>query len=310
MNRTFRTRGMTMLCFLFAISLRSQAVEDSSRWNLRYLATWRLEGDGQTGMKEPQAICADPAGFLYVADTGNQRILKWNPSGSVVAEIGGFGWGTEQLDDPVSVWAKNGLDVLVADMNNQRIVRYDRDLHFISELRSSETWSEQLQFGFPLDAGLGAQSELFCLDGDNRRILKMDVFGNPQIRFGDFDEGEGRLEKPRRFCIVRNSRVLISDEGSASVKVFDVLGNYLFSFGSGLLKKPAGMVDTDPERIVIADRLARQIFVFRNSLFEGCYSSGGEPWTEPVDVASWKNRVFVLDAGRGAIDILEWTLPD
>jgi len=298
-----------MLWLFIAVCAGAQVPEAGVQWHLRYLATWETDTGGNALMKDPQSICADPSGFVYVADTGNHRILKWNPNGSVVAEIGGFGWGTEQFNGPVSVWAKNGLDVLVADMNNQRIVRFDRDLHYISELHSSETWPEELRFGFPLDAALGAQSELFCLDGDNRRVLKVDVFGNPQVSFGDFDEGEGRLGKPSKFCILQNSRILISDDESSSIKVFDALGNYLYSFGTGVLKQPSGM--TDPARgwLLVADRSEKQILVFRDfQQFEGRYSLPGGAWGEPVDIASWKNRIYVLDKKRAAIDLFEWTL--
>lgn len=297
---------ITILCSV--PSLLAQAPVDSVKWQMRYLATWKTGADGNAVMKNPNAICADPSGFLYVADTGNQRILKYDPAGSTIAQIGGFGWGADQLNGPVSVWAKNGLDVLVADMNNQRIVRYDRDLHYISALSASETWPDELQFGFPLDAALGAQSELFCLDGDNRRILKMDVFGNPQIRFGDFDEGEGRLEKPSRFCIVENSRILISDEESASVKVFDVLGNFLFSFGSGVFKQPSGMTVPARDWLLVADRSEKQILVFHNFRFEGRTVSPVEVWADPVDVTSWRNRVYVLDKKRAAVNLFEWIL--
>ncbi len=300
---------IAVLWFLVAFSVRAQTTDGGLQWHLRYLATWKSDTSGNFLMKDPHSICADPSGFLYVADTGNHRILKWSPNGTVLAEIGGFGWGTEQLDGPVSVWAKNGLDVLVADMNNQRIVRYDRDLHYISELRSSETWPEKLRFGFPLDAALGAQSELFCLDGDNRRVLKIDVFGNPQVSFGDFDEGEGRLGKPSKFCIVENSRILVTDDESSSIKVFDVLGNYLFTFGVGIVKQPAGMSDLARGWLLVADRLEKQILVFRDlRQFEGRYSFPGEAWGDPVDIASWKNRIYVLDKKRAAIDLLEWTL--
>lgn len=307
MNQTFRIRWIALFLLIVSFSVHAQIQADSVQWSLRYLATWKNDTIGNAAMKDPLSLCADPSGYLYVADTGNQRIVKWSQTGSMVAQIGGFGWGTEQLDRPVSVWAKNGLDVLVADMNNQRIVRFDKDLHYISSLNSSETWPEVLRFGFPMDAALGGQSELFCLDGDNRRILKMDVFGNPQTSFGGFDEGEGMLDRPARILLTRDSRILVSDEGAACIKVFDTHGNYLFSFGSGLMEKPAGIAEPQDGWLLVADPSAKHVLVFHSFQYQGRYLSAGEAFIEPVDVSIWKNTVYVLDKKRGAIDLFEWT---
>ena len=258
-------------------------------------------------MKEPRAICADPAGNVYVADTGNQRILKFNSYGEVIAQIGGFGWGKERFDGPVSVWAQNGLDVLVADMNNQRVVRCDKDLHYLSELEPDDSWTDDLRFGFPLDACLSLQSELFCLDGENRRILKLDAMGRPQVVFGGFDAGDGQLGKPSRICITRSNRLLVADEESPAIKTFDMHGNFLFSFGSGSLEKPSGLCEVDADWLLVADVTLKRIVVFRAFLPTDRPLFAGPVFSEPIDAAFWRNTVFILDKERASIDLFEWT---
>jgi tripartite motif-containing protein 71 len=277
---------------------------------LHYLATWTGESGGGTPMERPNAVSADPAGNVYVADTGNQRVLRFDPSGRITAEIGGFGWGTDQFDGPVSVSAQNGLDVYVADMNNQRVVRCDRNLHFISELKPADSWPDRFRFGFPLDAALGMQSELYCLDGENRRVLKLDAQGDPQIDFGGFDSGEGRLDRPTRFFVGRNNRMFVSDGGAGDVKVFDMHGNFLFLFGSGVLEEPAGLCEPEADWLLAADSALRQVAAFRAFRhFDGPVTDG-PPFAEPADLTPWKNRVFVLDRRRACLDLFEWTFPN
>jgi tripartite motif-containing protein 71 len=306
MRKWFSLIFTLLACIHPLLSRVVSDTSDASKARLHYLATWTGESGGSTPMKEPRSVSADPSGNVYVADTGNQRILKFDPSGRIAAEIGGFGWGAEQFDGPVSVWAQNGLDVLVADMNNQRVVRCDRGLHYISQLTAGDSWPDVFQFGFPLDAGLGMQSELYCLDGENRRVLKLDAMGNPQLVFGGFDAGEGRLDKPSRFCIMRDNRILVADEGSGTVKAFDMHGNFLFSFGSGLFEKPMGLCEPETDWLLVADSMQKMVFAFRSfRRFDGVVSDG-PGFGEPVDISSWKNRVFVLDRRRACLDLFDW----
>ena len=98
-------------------------------------------------MMESQAISVDLNGNIYVADTGNNRILKFGPNGKFIKSAGGFGWENQQFDMPIDICATSALDVFVADYNNQRIERYDKDLNYISSLYSDDSKPEYLQFG-------------------------------------------------------------------------------------------------------------------------------------------------------------------
>ena len=284
--------------------------ENSDQMFVRYVTTWGEKGDKPVQFKEPQDLSVDPGGFLYVADTGNQRIQKFDPNGRFITEIGGFGWNQGQFNSPVAVSSRNGMDVFVADMYNHRIERYDKDLHYLATLHSSEEWPEYLQFGFPKDVDLFTQGELFCLDSENHRMLKLDVLGNPQRSFGDFDAGDGRLIQPQKFVISNQGNVYVSDSEYGRIVVFDIHGNYYFTFGEGILEVPSGITVTSDEMILVADGTQKRIFVFQKSggfigSFEGAREAGIH-FEEPVDIAFWRDRVFVLDKKRSVIDVFQW----
>lgn len=305
--------------FLFALSISLLCMgvdllysqEIPQRGLVKFLASWGERGSGPGEFKEPQGISVDPSGFLYVADTGNHRIEKLDPTGRFVAEIGGFGWEKEQFDEPVALSARNGLDVFVADYYNQRIERYDKDLHYLASFRPSEDWPEHLRFGFPLCVDISSQGELFCLDGENHRILKLDVLGNPQLSFGDFDAGEGRLVAPHRLFVSGQKKVYVSDEEEGRVVAFDIHGNFLNALGEDVLERPMGVAEITPDFLLVADVGKRRVSVFRESgEFVGSFGTGEEmgfAFEEPVDVAFWRNRVYVLDRKRSAVDVFEWT---
>jgi sugar lactone lactonase YvrE len=277
-----------------------------------FIARFGEKGDGPGQFNSPQAVSVDPSGFLYVADTGNNRIQKFDFQGRFVAEIGGFGWGREQFNEPVSVWAENGLDVFVADYDNQRIERYDKDLHYIGSMQSSDEWPVPLQFGYTLDVRFTAQSELFCLDGENQRVLKMDVFGNPQISFGGYDSGEGRLVNPRRLLVSTRNRVYVSDEEGGRIVVFDTYGNYLTALG-GFFEKPGGMAEAATRKLLFAaDSAQRRIHIFLDLKHVGSFGDEAVPgvrFEAPADIAWWNGFLYVLDKTRCEIFTFKWLGP-
>ncbi len=301
--------GMVSLFILLVVTI-VLGQESPHREFVRYITTWGEEGSGPGQLKEPGGLSVDPSGFLYIADTRNQRIQKWDAFGRFVAEIGGFGWREEQFDDPFALSARNGLDVFVADMQNQRVERYDKDLHYLATLNASEDWPEHLQFGFPRDVALFATGELFCLDGENHRVLKLDILGVPQRSFGDFDSGEGRLVYPRRLALSDQGNVYVSDWEPPRIVVFDLYGNYRFTFGEGIMQAPSDLFVLLDETVLVADGQLKTVFVFQKS--GGLLGSfGGEHgfsirFEEPVDVACWRNRLFVLDQKRCVVDVFQW----
>ena len=115
-------------------------------------------------ISNPQSISVDPKGNIYLADTGNNRIIKYSQEGHFIKSIGGFGWDKEQFDTPMDICAKSVLDVFIADYNNHRIERYDKDLNYISSFYSDESQNENLQFGFPVGVSVSIHGELILID--------------------------------------------------------------------------------------------------------------------------------------------------
>ncbi|MBN1894948.1 NHL repeat-containing protein [bacterium] len=280
-----------------------------ARIRFTYLASWGEAGSGPGQFKAPEGLDVDPSGNLYVADTGNNRIQKWDAAGNCLASVGGFGWDREQFDRPVAVCAGNGLDVFVADYGNGRIERYDKDLHFLASLTSSDSWPLALRFGFPRDVGLSDQGELLCLDGENRRVLKLDILGSPLRSFGDFDSGEGSLSDPFRMLITRNS-IWISDRDDPSIVLYDTHGNFLRRTVAGSVPEPAGMTGLEDELVLAVGRSGEWLVFSENGGMIGRPKLEGflySQFREPVDAAFWKGRLYILDRMSCSIMLFQMT---
>ena len=267
-----------------------------------YLYT--LAGDSTSGiqLKGAQGLSVDLSGAIYISDTENNRILKFNADGKLIKSIGGFGWEKEQFYTPHDICVGSVLDVFVADYNNHRIQRYDKDLNYISSLYSDENWDETFQFAYPKSVAVSIHGDLFILDGENVRLLKLNSYGEPEMGFGDFSEGKGRLIDPVQITMSPKDRMYVSDGQANKIFVFDYFGNYLSEIGSGFLKEPQGLFYSSMNLLFVADAGNKRVVIFRP---EGVFvfqwfiiSDELGKFQNPVDVVVFGNRVFVLDENR------------
>ncbi len=69
----------------------------------------------------PSDIAFDSQGNMYILDTGNHRIQKFNPDGKFLASIGRKGQGPAEFQYPLSLDIDSEGYLYVADSGNQRI---------------------------------------------------------------------------------------------------------------------------------------------------------------------------------------------
>ncbi len=263
-------------------------------------------------LSEPHAIAIDDKGTIYLADTGNNRVLKFDKKGRFLDIVGGFGWRQEEFDRPVDLSARSLLDVFIVDFNNERIERYDRDLNYISSLHSDENTGESRQFGFPVSVDISKHGELFICDSESDRILKLNSFGTAVLSFGDFNEGEGRLQSPAHIEVTDEDLVYVSDDKAGEIVVFDYYGNFVRRLGSQILAGPAGLTwragrlyvtDVSENQVVVFDKTDRVVAAWgaRSALLGG--------FDQPVDVAVFEENIYVLDSNNGRVQVFHLLEP-
>lgn len=87
-------------------------------------------GEGPGQFKDPSGLAFDADGNLYVADTGNSRIQKFDSSGKPVLEWGSWGSPAGLFSSPRGVACGTGR-VYVADADNHRVQVFDPKGRFL-----------------------------------------------------------------------------------------------------------------------------------------------------------------------------------
>jgi len=94
-----------------------------------FLTAWGSAGGGPGQFNFPlssrEGIAVDVNGNVYVVDTGNSRIQKFDNGGTFLTMWGSAGSGGGQFDSPTGLAVDANGSVIVTDTGNDRIERFD-----------------------------------------------------------------------------------------------------------------------------------------------------------------------------------------
>ncbi|CAF4463314.1 unnamed protein product [Rotaria sp. Silwood2] len=88
------------------------------------------QGNGLTQLYYPQGVVVDQLGTVYVADCGNDRIMRWPKEatqGSVIVGGNGKGEQSNQLNWPIGLSSDRHGNLYVIDCGNDRAPRLNID---------------------------------------------------------------------------------------------------------------------------------------------------------------------------------------
>lgn len=284
--------------------------------------------------KAARALAVTPLGELFVLDGALSRLYKLDPTGKILANVGGFGIDREAFDTPLDL-TTDGINVFIADRGNQRVAQFDRYLNFVALLQHRPT--PAVPFGMigeplnpagqlwrPISVSLLGQGDLYILDEAQRQIIRLNPLTfaaeiqqrqNPtQFQFGGFDAGAGNLIEPRCLQTSRSGKIFVADVGRHSIVVYDMFGNYVTELGKGWFQSlkglGAGMVSPSIERrpelqewLVVVDENA--LFFFQTDSQTGfkflgkCSQATLEPLIGPLtcplsDAAILNETLYLL----------------
>jgi hypothetical protein len=141
-------------------------------------AKWGADGaDGASGsgsgeFNHPTAIAIDGSGHAYVADRGNNRIVKLAPDGEVLTEWGSAGSADGRFHAPTGVAVDAAQNVYVVDSEDNRVEVFDENGRFLAK------WGfrgvELGELSQPTAIAVDCAGDVYVADTNNNRVERFD----------------------------------------------------------------------------------------------------------------------------------------
>jgi DNA-binding beta-propeller fold protein YncE len=267
---------------------------------------WKIEGQPDP-LYRPSGITLDNQGNLYIFDTGNDRVMKYDHDGQFVTQWGGTGRDDGQF---YAAGFDNGIagdaqgDVYVTDIGNARVQKFDSAGKFLLK------WEEQVTgaglFWGLLAVAVDRQGNVYVVARDQNRtlILKYDRNGKFLLKWGEESFAPGQTFMPSAITIDNQDLVYLMDRSYGTIQIFDRSGRFIARWalkcGDNQPVAPLGLTTDTSGNLYVTDYYSNRICKYDpNGQFLNAWGEKGtadgqfdKPNGIIVDV---QNNVYVVD---------------
>ncbi|MDF1542197.1 MAG: hypothetical protein P1P71_03695 [Anaerosomatales bacterium] len=280
----------------------------------------------------PMGVTFGADGRIYVADSGNHRVVVFDSEGEYLFQFGGLGvgkpaagiepsWKPGLFNYPTDICSDDVGNIYVADFRNDQIQVFDADGDF---LRVFPDRNEPLGRGASGQDGAGIAVTSLTVHGervyatDTYQVAVFSTEGELLDQFGRPGAEPGDLDHPNGIAVGAPSVVVVSNSNRNQVLAFAPGGRFMWSFGkplgndlaglSGELELPRGLTIMDDGTVLVADALADSIV--RLTLageFDGRFGTRGAApgqFNAPMDVDEADNRLAIAEKGNDRVQVI------
>ena len=260
---------------------------------VHFVTQWGGRGSEEGLFVEPRGVAVDQRGYVYVADTGNKRVQKFDTQGGFIAVwLGGEGVFAAPFDLVVS----SRGDVYVLDAGRQAVLRFSSEGEFLGQIGTD------LGLYGPRGLGIDAGDNLYVANTGGSCILKLSTSGQLLAQYGTPGGGPGQLSQPTDVAVDGGGRLYVVDTLNRRMQVLAPTGDYLAEWvitganttdSPHIALGPSGEVYlSEPEghRVLVYDGQGQLLGQF------GGEGVGSGQFNKPIGVAvDAQSRVYVAD---------------
>jgi sugar lactone lactonase YvrE/4-amino-4-deoxy-L-arabinose transferase-like glycosyltransferase len=195
---------------------RPGPASDAPTLSSRTLLEVGVPGDGDGQLNQPRAAALGRDGSIYIADTANHRIQKFDANGQFV-----LSWGSEEeLQEPLGVVVDSAGRIVVLDSLPGWIKRYTPDGQLVDQFAGPEA-----RFYHPRSLAIDAADNLYIADTGGGRVVKFNGKGEQVAVIGQRGTGQGQITEPTGATGDAFGNVWVADSANAKLVRYDANGS-------------------------------------------------------------------------------------
>lgn len=195
--------------------------------NLSVNTTLGSLGSGNLQFDNPTDVAFDAQGRIYVADAGNQRIVRMD-------DFTGAGWTT--LD--VSSVIDNGsptMDLTIGpDGKIYFCVRLDHIVCRADDMADTEIETYGDYINVINDIKVDEDGKIYIMDSMHNRVVRIDdMTGAGRLELGELGSGEYQFDAPYAIALDKSGKIYVLDASNSRICRFDdMTGKNWTTFGT------------------------------------------------------------------------------
>lgn len=206
---------------------------------------------GKKPFFRPKAIALDRGGNIFVADSGNDVVCKFDDSGTFIFAAGGTGYGEGKLAAPSGVAVDAEGKIYVSDTANNRVSVFSVDGEHL--LSFGSLGADDGNFYRPCGIAVDG-ANVYVADSGNMRVCVFDRYGNFRSSITNIN-----FHHPRYVRLSRDGDLFITDEKRIFCR--DKRTSLITGFPNSkkYTAAPMGIDEGDDGTLYIADALMPKI---------------------------------------------------
>ena len=178
---------------------------------------WR-QGTKPGELMGPLGIAIDRSGDIYVADSGNNRIVKYSTGGVAKKAWGKQGMGRGELVYPTAVAVNSQNEIVVVD--RVHVQRFPPEGEVVAAWGKGGTGDGELNR--PLGLAVDAQNYIYVADTGNNRVQKFDLNGRFVAKWGSAGTGDGQMMGPVSVAVNNKGNIFVLELENNRLQEFKV----------------------------------------------------------------------------------------
>jgi len=279
-----------------------------------FILKWGSNGTGNGQFTSSYYLATDSSNNIYIADTGNHRVEKFDSSGNYITQWGSAGSANGQfssLSSPFGIAVDSSNNILVIDTGNYRIQKFDSNGNFLNKFGSFGTGVGGLgtPYGIAIDP---INNSIYVTDNYNNKVLKYDSSGNFLFQWGSAGAGNGQFAGIRGIAVDAAGNVYTTEITNNRVQKFTSAGTYITQWGTtgtgnGQLKSPYGITVDAAGYIYVTDNGNQRVQKFNSSANYitqwGVIGSSNGQFIGPMGIVIvTQGYIYVLDSGNNRVE--------